>query len=47
LSLSKLERIHKDAVTSVHLVYDEETKVQKVVTTSMDGFIKMLDPKDA
>jgi hypothetical protein len=46
LRLIKLEKIHKDAVTSVHLIYDEEARIQKIVTTSLDGFIKMLDPKD-
>jgi len=45
--MTKVERVHKDAITSVNLIYDEENKVQKLVTTSMDGFIKMLDPKDA
>jgi hypothetical protein len=47
LVMTKVERVHKDAITSVNLIYDEEGKVQKLVTTSMDGFIKMLDPKDA
>lgn len=31
----------------MNLMYDDEAKVHKLVTTSMDGFIKMLDPKDA
>jgi len=30
----------------VNLLYDEESKQQKIVTTSLDGFIKMLDAKD-
>ena len=47
LTLTKVERVHKDAITSVNLMYDDESKVNKLVTTSMDGFIKMLDPKDA
>jgi hypothetical protein len=47
LTLTKVERVHKDAITSVNLMYDDEAKVHKLVTTSMDGFIKMLDPKDA
>lgn len=47
LTVTKVERVHKDAITSVNLMYDDEAKVHKLVTTSMDGFIKMLDPKDA
>ena len=27
LTITKLERVHKDAVTSVHLIYDEENKI--------------------
>lgn len=38
--------MHKDAVTSILIIHDEENKVQKIVTTSIDGFIKMLDSKD-
>ena len=42
-----LERVHKDCVTSVHVVSDEEQgAAQRVVTTSMDGFIKMHDTRE-
>jgi hypothetical protein len=41
-----LDKVHKDAITSVTLVYEEETKLQRAVTTSLDGFIKMIDVKD-
>lgn len=42
-----VDKVHKDAISSLSLVYDEETKLQRVVTTSLDGFIKMIDVKDA
>lgn len=38
--------MHKDSVTSVHVIRDEESNHQKIVTTSMDGFIKMIDSRD-
>eukprot|EP00347_Sterkiella_histriomuscorum_P003989 403362173 len=41
-----VEKVHKDAITSLHLIYEEETQSQKIVTTSMDGFIKMIDARD-
>lgn len=43
----RIDKVHKDAISSLNLVYDEETKLQRVVTTSLDGFIKMIDVKDA
>ena len=46
LSRQQLDKVHKDAVTSVILIYDEDTKLQKAVTTSLDGFIKMIDIKE-
>ena len=43
-----LERVHKEAVTSVHVIADLTSSdgAQKVISTSMDGFIKMLDARD-
>ena len=42
----RLEKLHKDAITYIHIIHDAETKVQRIVTTSLDGFIKMLDARD-
>ena len=38
--------MHKDSITSIHIVVDEEAKMQKIITTSLDGFIKMIDSRD-
>jgi hypothetical protein len=38
--------VHKDSITSIHIVLDEEAKMQKIITTSLDGFIKMIDSRD-
>ncbi len=46
LDQQSLDKIHKDEITSVHLMYEEDYRVQKIVTTSMDGFIKMIDTRD-
>jgi hypothetical protein len=48
-----LEKVHKDAITSVHVISDagssatdEQGVAQKIVSTALDGFIKMLDARD-
>ena len=44
MNLTKIEKVHKDEIKSITSVYEEETgKCQKLVTASMDGFIKMVD----
>ncbi|CDW73591.1 protein fan [Stylonychia lemnae] len=40
------DKVHKDVITSMHLINDDESNNQKLVTTSMDGFIKMIDVRD-
>jgi len=42
----RMEKVHKDCITSAHVISDEETNLQRVVTTSMDGFIKMHDARE-
>ena len=46
LKRKKIEKIHKDAITSVNIMYEDGYNLQKIVTTSMDGFIKMTDTRD-
>mmetsp|Transcript_19413 Transcript_19413/g.14090 ORF Transcript_19413/g.14090 Transcript_19413/m.14090 type:complete len:89 (+) Transcript_19413:1524-1790(+) len=44
--LDKIERVHKDAIKSVTCVADgqgEDGQAFRYVTTSADGFIKMVD----
>lgn len=43
MKIRKIEKIHKDEITSIQTIYDTENDHQKLVTTSMDGFIKMID----
>jgi hypothetical protein len=42
-----IEKVHKDCITSIHVIRDEEQHYEKIVTTSMDGFIKLIDSRDA
>ena len=44
----KLGKHHKDSVTSINFIYEDDSKgpLQKLVTASMDGFIKTIDFKE-
>lgn len=44
--MTKLDKIHKDTVSSVNIMYEDDFRVQKIVSTSMDGFIKLMDTRD-
>jgi hypothetical protein len=46
LKKQSFEKVHKDSITSIHIVVDEEAKMQKIISTSLDGFIKMIDSRD-
>ena len=46
LKLKKIEKAHKDEIRCVHVIKDNSSDIQKIMTASMDGFIKMHDIGD-